>query len=278
MVKIVIIFILLLSSLYSKVSNEKSLKRVYYDSKASNFQPITPKAYVDSIELFRKVLQKAPTPQEVQELSKLGIEIGFQSKTMIALSTGSSMGQGFFIIRYGLQGSIANMLSIPHRFYDKYTGVIGYKLMQKGSYRAIAFNTLHRKVVDMAHTPQTLFSAFHIAYGRNYPNESIYQLHGYSPAKRQKSKESKAHMIVSGAKTSPTLKAASLNRCFENQGYFSMLYGKDTFELGGTTNTQANLLAQIGYNNFIHIEINTLLREALKTSDTKLQTFRKCLL
>ncbi|MEA2027509.1 MAG: hypothetical protein U9N49_00840, partial [Campylobacterota bacterium] len=200
MVRVVIISILLFSSLYSKVSNEKSLKRIYYDSKASNFQPITPKEYVDSIELFRKILQKAPTTQEVQELLNLGIEIPFQSKTMIALSTSSSMGRGFFIIRYGPKKSVGNMLSIPHRFYDKYTGVIGYKLMQKGSYRAIAFNTIHRKIVDLAHTPQTLFSAFHLAYGRNYPNESIYQLHGYSPAKRQKSKEAKAHMIVSGAR------------------------------------------------------------------------------
>ncbi|MEA2029759.1 MAG: hypothetical protein U9N49_12410, partial [Campylobacterota bacterium] len=65
---------------------------------------------------------------------------------------------------------------------------------------------------------------------------------------------------------------------FINQGYRSILYGKDTFELGGTTNTQANLLAQIGFNNFVHIEINTILREALKKSNTQLQTFRKCLL
>jgi len=263
---------LFISMVVLSLLSSQTLKGLYFKSKVSNYQPISWQAYDQAIVLFGKVLeQKALNTVEKEQWRQLGLSFEVQEPNKVVI--GSSHGGGFYIINFA--ASKSGMLSIPHRFYDRYTGQIGYDLMQEEGYRAVALSTVHRKIQDMAHTEQTLFGAFHIAFASLYPSEAIYQLHGFNGAKRQPPIQ--ADTIVSATKRQSTPKAKSLHSCLKAAGYQSRLYGSDVFELGGTTNVQAKELKRVGFENFIHIEINVALRERLRKSREERQKFGRCL-
>jgi len=212
-----------------------------------------------------------------KKLHALGLNIVKKTKNYIVVAKKNNPAEGFYIIRYNTQATARNMLSIPHRFYDKYTGTIGYKLMKSYHYRAIAFNTIQRKIMDAAHTPQTLFNAFHIAFASLYPDDTIYQLHGFNANKHKDILVKKSQIVLSSTTKQSSQKAIDISYCLKKEGYTTLLYGKEVFELGGTTNTQARTLKNHGFFNFIHVELNALLRERLANNSLSRQKLIKCL-
>ena len=212
-----------------------------------------------------------------KELATLGLTIVKKTNHFIVLSQKDNLGEGFYIIRSNRSSSLQNMLSIPHRFYDKYTGTIGYKLMKTHTYRAIAFNTVHRKIMDSAHTKQTLFNAFHIAFASVYPKDTIYQLHGFNADKRKDVLAKKSQIVLSSTTREPSLKVLDIYNCLREEGYHTLLYGRDIYELGGTTNRQGDTLKKRDFSNFIHIELNAPLRETLSKDSLSRKKLIKCL-
>lgn len=260
---------------FSLLYPNESIQKIYFKSKSDNYQPINHTQYKQAVKCFTDIFNEDLSNKKALQL--LGLSIVKRDNDIIILSDKRKNGQGFYMIRYKNPSFSQNMLSIPHRFYDIHTGNIGYKLMREHTYRAIAFNTVHRNIMDAAHTSQTLFNAFHSAFALLFQSESIYQLHGFSEKKHHNLLTKKSQIVVSSTDRIPTNKAKKIHTCFIKEGYNSLLYGQDVFELGGNTNTQAQTIKSNGFNNFIHIEFNMPLREALKNNATSRQKLIRCL-
>jgi len=251
------------------------MQNLYFKSKSKKYKSITPIEYQQAIKSFREILNNPIIYPK--ELYTLGLNIVKKSNNFIILSEENNLGEGFYIIKYKNSSTLQNMISIPHRFHDKYTGIIGFHLIKEHNYRAIAFNTVHRKVMDSAHTSLTLFNAFHIAFASLYPNDRIYQIHGFNGNKHKNIFIKKSQIVLSSTNRQPSQEAIEIHNCLREEGYTSLLYGKEIFELGGTTNTQSKTLKKYDFFNFIHIELNTPLREVLRRDYLSRKKLIKCL-
>jgi len=257
--KAFILFFLFIPLLFAQYN----MKKLYVKSRTKTYKPLTQREYWSAVSLFKSLL-KAPVLNETlsKEINQLHLELVKLKKNTYAITDTQREGGGFYIIRYKKVSK--SMISIPHRFHDLKTGNIGYKLMRESSYRAAAFNTVHRKTMDAAHTEFTLFNAFHLAFAKTYPQESIYQLHGFSNTKRSTLAAQDAHIIVSSSSRYLTAAAQKVYSCLNKESGKCLLYGKNIFELGGTKNIQSMSLRDEGYRNFVHIELNSLMRDKLK--------------
>lgn len=263
---------ILLSFLLSLTLAKERLVQTYFHSKTSTYSALTPTEYHSAITLFSTLLkQQTLTQSQQKSLLVLGLEVVHYGKSITILKT--SKGRGFYLIRKANPHTKpANMLSLPHRFFDTHTGYIGYKMMREHPYRAAAFNTVHRKVMDAAHTDQTLFMAFHIAFASAFPHETIYQLHGFDNKTIHNT-----DTIISSTTMRPSSQSRQIDHCLRSQGYKSRLYGENISTLGGTTNTQANTLRDYSYHNFMHIELSKPLREHFKTEIKTRKRLIECL-
>jgi hypothetical protein len=246
--------------------------RYYVDSKTDRYRGISSTEFTLGVEVFEKLLKNQALDNMLKsQLNQLQLQYEKLSDARVILIDRLRQGRGFYLINYGNR---KNMLSIPHRFFDKKTGTIAIKLMIEQPYRAAAFNTVSRKVIDQAHTRDTLFQAFHIAYANTYPQEYMYQLHGFG---KTKNKNDTTNIIVSSTTVPATNRAKKIDSCLNIIGYNSKLYGESIFELGGTTNMQANLLRESGYWNFLHIELQYKVRELLNKDQLSRAKFSKCI-
>ena len=269
--KIILLFLLIISVQYG----QSKLRQIYLESKTERYMPLTPRDFEMATTLFKALLKTNISSKiQTQYLETLGLILFQVNQNNTVIIDTKKRGWGFYIIRHSHEAR--SLLSIPHRFYDLGTANIGYKLMKEYPYKAIAFNTVHRKVMDTAHTEYTLFNAFHLAFSLIYPKEYIYQLHGFS---------SKNHTIVAAKSTDaivstttfPTIEADNIVQCINELGYNSRLFGKNVFELGGTTNLQAKLLRKKKYQNFIHIELNKQFRDDLYKDSALRKKIKRCL-
>ena len=267
-----LILLLILSAIWSQTpTHTPTLFDRYLQSKTRHYQPLTPTEYQQAIGLFSSLLKEANlTTTQQHQLTALGLEIRYHTPHLISIQSHASQGQGIFLIRY--TPTAHRMLSLPHRFFDRHTGYIGYKLMRHHPYRAAAFNTLHRKVMDSAHTTQTLFNAFHIAFAKAFPKEAIYQLHGFDNHTIPT-----IDAIVSTTTPHPSTHTLAIAQCFQSIGIPSRLYGTQIQRLGGTTNHQAHTLHRYGYQHFVHIEMSRPLRESLKRTSSSRDALSACL-
>ena len=248
-----------------------TLSKSYFSSKTDTYKQISHSEFTMALKLFEKLLQDEVLDSEQRyQLKQLHLEFKKVSERSFILTDVQHQGRGFYIINYAYK----NMLSIPHRFHDLRTGNIALKLMRERPYRATAFNTVSRKIVDYAHTNYTLFQAFHLTYAKLYPREYIYQLHGF---KEKKFTGIQKSIIVSSTTTQASSRAKSINSCLNAIGYKSKLYGESIFELGGTTNIQANILRENGYWNFLHIELESKVREILYRDRDARDKFVECI-
>ena len=229
--------------------------------------------------LLTDLFKNGPGEELRTAFSEIGLELSTvdAKRGVILLRASEETGEGLFYFRTAKHEEVMDMLSIPHRFFDMKTAPIGIRMFQQAPYRAAAFNTVHRDEVDMAHTPQTLFELFHKVYARVYPQESIYQLHGYSRQKRRSESASAAQIIVSSSSMNPSRKAEELVSNLADQEWSAALFPRDVNELGGTTNTTARMLLKSGYKGFIHIEMAPDLRRALASDKVMLKRFGGCL-
>jgi hypothetical protein len=172
-------------------------------------------------------------------------------------------GRGFFALRQSETNKW--LLQAPHADTDLYTGKIASRLFLEGSFKAAQWNTVSRKMLaDMAHLPGTYWQAFTEAFAEKYPDGKIIQIHGFDQNTRKTKTGAETDMILSAGHMDPPqwLKqtAACLKSAFPGQ---VSLYPADVKELGGTTNSQGELLHQLGHKGFLHIEMSQKMRQQL---------------
>ncbi len=257
--------------LNSMLLAQTQLATLYTQSKVKEYRPVSREQYNQAIEVFEALfrLDTLELGKNVRVLGCLGLEIVRVESGILVLMDSRREGAGFYLLRTAKKP--LPMLSIPHRFHDVKTGKIGLKMMLEGDFKAAAFNTVHRKLMDAAHEEYTLFNAFHQAFARVYPDASIYQLHGYNQQKRSDNSAKKAKLIISSGSFSASPVARDIFTCAGAMEEGARLYGYNVFELGGTTNIQNRSLHTMGYAGFVHMEMSREMRERLG-SDKK---FRK---
>jgi hypothetical protein len=175
-------------------------------------------------------------------------------------------GRGLYVIRVNSESNL--VLQAPHRFYDMGSGTIVSKLFQENDCRAAAWNTVHRKQVDLAHCPDSFLNAFTRAM-LNYNAQSIVvQIHGFEND-NQKGRARSAKMIVSNATEYPgrTAREATIRFKEDFGGDNVRLYPLEVRQLGGTKNEQASAVYEMGSVGFLHLELNKKFREQLQNSE-----------
>lgn len=194
------------------------------------------------------------------------------SLIVVAEKSNQRWGRGIYAMRTDSNSQI--VLQAPHRFNDAKTGVIARKIFQEHDVWAVAFNTVHRKELDLAHCDRHYFNAFTEAVVALRSNSVMLQLHGFTNAKKTNAGKS-ASLIVSDTTKFPGRHARRVAEEFKfNFGKsHTRLYPIETRWLGGTNNHQANLMQQLGSTGFLHLEMNPPFRQQLVSTASVRESF-----
>ena len=174
----------------------------------------------------------------------------------------AKQGRGFFAIN--VQATKNRLLQAPHADSDLYTGKIASRLFEECGFKAAQWNTVKRDISDMAHTPDTYWQAFTLAFAELYPDGKIIQLHGYDQDQRKTEAGESSDMILSSGHDTAPLWLQQTAACLKNAFPKRVsLYPIDVHELGGTTNVQGQLLSNLKHDGFLHIEMSKDMRQEL---------------
>lgn len=169
-------------------------------------------------------------------------------------------------------------LQAPHVPSDKLTGEILLRYGDDSLPRALAWNSVPRSVADLAHLDRTDFIAFSRAFALVNPGEKIIQFHGFDSDRRKTNAAAESAAIVSAGHSQPTRELRNAVGCMNLKvDSATRLYGADVKELGGTTNSVVHALHAMGYEHFIHLELNLSLREQLLANAKKRKALFGCL-
>ena len=232
--------------------------------------------------LFRATLAGDAKLADLQAAwSKLGFKLTAQGENKDAYLILQELpsqrsGRGFYAIR---RNAVKPMVvEAPHGLFDQDTDEIALKLFQEGPFAAGAWNTVHRRDRDVAHTENTYFQAFTRACAKALPGVVVVQLHGFARAKHSKGNARRATMIVSEGRSDPSAKVVAIARRMKAAfGPGVLLYPRDVQELGGAGNVQSQILRQTAGATFVHIEMNEQMRLRLLSKASLRKTFLKCI-
>ena len=230
-------------------------------------------------ELFKEI---ATTRTVSEELNIRGNALGWKLTELadhgivvITEDTGQRRGRGMYVVRRDSQSN--TIIQAPHRFFDKRTGVIARKLFAENDVYAAAWNSSHRKQIDVAHEQKHHFNAFMNALTDR--DTKIIQLHGFESESRSGSIQSTDIILSDSTRFPARFAMQTAIRLKELLGKKAVrLFPIDVNELGGTKNSQAALLRNAGFHRFLHVELDTDYRNQLVISASKRAEFAKALL
>ena len=254
-----------------------TLKRIFKESIVGS-QLVMPEE--TQIASFKKLIEKTLGSRTVDSELKLQWEqegwecrsVSDSNLIIVVEKSDQRWGRGIYAIRAGSSSQI--VLQAPHRFNDAKTGVIARKIFEEHDVWAVAFNTVHRKELDLAHCERHYFNAFTEAVVALRVRSVMLQLHGFSNATKTNAGRS-ANMIVSDTTKFPGRYARRVAEEFKfNFGKsHTRLYPLETRWLGGTNNHQANLVQQLGSVGFLHLEMNPSFRQQLASTASVREQF-----
>lgn len=235
--------------------------------------------------LFGQLLAGKSPNTLAAELSALALEVvPLDPKTLIVReSAGALRGRGFYVLRPGQSGET---LLVPHAFKDLLTREIGLHLFAEGQFAAAAWNTVPRWTdesggrldADLAHLPDSYFTAFTRAVGRHSPKAQVLQIHGFEGGKRKSDAASGRDIIVSNGTQQSGSQIKAHARCLASTLRLDVgVYPDSVRELGGTTNVQGKALRELGHAGFVHLEMNAPLRRKLADDAPTRRAWLDCL-
>ncbi len=243
---------------------------------------------IDELKQVKSAFQQELAGQPASDLwNELAIQrISLNNVLFFQESVDSLKGRGLFAIR---QGSNVRpwLLQAPHATSDKYTGEIAALLFDENKIKAAMWNTVHRKAkidnvpgrsADMAHLSGTYWQAVTESFARYQSTGKIIQLHGFDQSKRQSAAGRDSEIILSAGHRHPPSWVKQVADCLKKSlGTTISLYPDDVKELGATTNVQAQLLKNLGFNGFLHIEMSRSMRENLLSNKNLRQRLMSCI-
>lgn len=270
MLKVAIFFLI---SIFN-IAQGSNLEELYFDSANKNiYKEISQDEFISLQKCFYTLLSE----DNASCLNQYGFKRVDINSSIYAIVDTQRAGHGFYLIRKDTKSNY--LLSMPHRFSDEKTGIIGMRLFKENSFKGAFFATATRHTKDMAHNRVTPFNAFHIAYALFYKSSHIYQLHGFSNKKRKSQNGKKAQIILSNGTKRYSDDLLKLSKCLKGSVAPNVyIYGKDIYELGATTNSQIHSLHNIDFFGFTHIEMSYPTRTDLAENKSVRDNFAKCLL
>ena len=192
----------------------------------------------------------------------------------------SRRGAGVFAVRPNADNEI--LLEAPHSFYDKFTRPIVVRMFERSNFRAAAWNSVHRRVQDVAHDEDSFFHEFTRAFldaesKQKSSKKFVIQAHGYSQKSRKTSDGAAAEIIISNGTRFPPRWLRMLNIEMKAVARGVKLFPTQVGELGATTNVQSKLARQSG-GEFLHIECCDPVRRKLRRRTAVIDELLKCIL
>lgn len=251
--------------------------------RGGDYRPSDPAELARAERLFRLLAAGTAPIDVIEEIYALALEIEDTGEFVIVSEREDARrGRGFFVFRRHGRGDV---LHIPHGFFDEMTRDIGLALFTDGRFAAAAWNTVPRHYerdgarinADLAHLPDSWFTAFARATAHTWPHGRSLQIHGFDPAKRRSPAGADSALILSDTTEAPPPALRAVRDCLARRlDRRVALYPQDVRELGGTTNIQAQTLREAGYRGFLHIELDPTLRRALRDTPAARTAFLAC--
>ena len=229
--------------------------------------------------LFRQTaFAPAITSDLVQRWERLGwelIELPNHKIVVVREMPGRLHGRGMYAIRRDSHSEY--IVQAPHRFFDERTGIITRKLFAENEILAAAWNSSHRNRIDLAHEQRHYFNAFMTALADE--STKVIQLHGFESQNRNENLQT-TEVILSDSTRFPARHALQTAvRLKELLGREKVrLFPVEVNQLGGTKNSQAARLRNMGLYKFLHVEMDSDYRLQLANSASKRQEFAAALL
>lgn len=227
-------------------------------------------------ELFKRELLADTSAQLQQAWQTLGwqrsaLQIAGNTCQLLHESAERREGRGFYL--FCPQANSRSALQAPHAFKDLHTGRIALAMANAARFRVVAWNTVprysedpqgRRHTADLAHLPESYFTALTRALATDSTIDHVIQLHGFSRQKR-KGNGKDAYIILSNGTRRPDRTVHDLaTRLRETLDVDTRVFPHDIRELGALTNRQGKVLREAGHNGFIHIELSAEIREQLR--------------
>lgn len=234
--------------------------------------------------LFKAALQGRPVETDGSGLAVRPAPTAWKG-WRIGESEADCRGRGVYLIRTGPSRPLA--ITAPHRGSDRHTGTLAAQLFLESAAVAAAWNSAPRRpgpncahALDLAKAPQHPFTAFALAFARQYRDGRIVQLHGFERSRRTTGSVAEAAMVVSDGTTTPDGKLLDLADCLSVAFAPApvLVFPHEARELGGLTNAQGKALRQSGFQGFVHLEMSAQLRERLADDRELRGSVLRCLL
>jgi len=220
--------------------------------------------------LFTRTL-RADEPVEVLRDAWAGshfelkaVELHDQPLWLLRESEGHQVGRGFYAFRPNATMPVA--IQSPHSFGDRRTRELTARLFVDSDFAAAAFNTVHRDIMDAAHSHNCLLNSFTTAFLRVHRDDAfVCQLHGFSRSKRTTDRGRNSDLIVSNGTRLGAHWTQRTVTVFRDHwpNVAVRLFPDDVSELGATTNHQGRIILQSGLGRFLHLEMSAELRDDL---------------
>lgn len=170
------------------------------------------------------------------------------------------------------------ILEIPHPLADRHTSTLGLKLFERLPFDALVLGGCHRRNrsdgrSDLAHTPISAFMGWHQGLASSGP-QVVMQLHGFEASKARKNMPMPPDLdfiVADGSGNAPDDGPAF--RLFQNlkarpNGPRGILAGPTQPWMLATTNSQVQHLRKTNPSVFVHLELNSRLRQPQRHSQT----------
>jgi len=186
-------------------------------------------------------------------------------------------GRGCYAFRSS--ASMPVVLQAPHSFADRHTRRLTAQLFLESRFSAATWNTVHRKITDVAHTDACFLNAFTRAFLKVYGDDALVcQLHGFAREKRTTRAGRTSDIIVSnGTRSGAWWLSRSVTAFRELPDIAVRLFPVEVSELGATTNRQGRLVRDYGLGKFLHLEMSAELRSAFISQSVRRSELLKAL-
>lgn len=253
-------------------------EQFWRDSHAERYTPVSRQALATAEALFIRHLKGEWSESLAAAWQPLGFEAVAAGEGVVVIRerNGQRQGHGFFLFKPDSQSRV--VLQMPHSSDDSHTGMIGFKLLHESDYLAAAWNTVTRDEADMAHLPDSYFTAFSAAFSQVVPAGRLVQLHGFAQEKRTTAAGRTAAVVLSSGGKQVTAGVRAIGNCLQSVWPGGVrLYPLNISELGGTRNTNLAVMQRWSHTGFVHLELSSEVRQALLTNGELRHHLNHCL-
>ncbi len=276
---------------FTVVSAEASLRERYFASAQGKFAPQSEEVLQIASGLFFQLLTGDRPAVDSAEWKACGMRaytLTNKQRELVVVEEleGNHTGRGFYVFSVDSKSRVGLMM--PHRYFDKDSGKIGFEIFSRGDFRFAAWNTTHRyggpgrskaqrdHSGDLAHAPRSFFTALTRAYARALPKGLLIQLHGFTDKIKRRGDNGVDAIMSAGGPATPVVR--NILNCFKAAfGRSILLYPDETPLLGAATNISGKILRHMNHQGFVHIELGAGLRKRLLEDAEAQDSMVRCL-